>query len=174
MSLQTNEVVSSSQLQPDLHPAQAKVLNCNFCTKLWVTSVRSLSTWVNDLVSFGLLMLHLIALTAVRLGSLGNLVDWKHYLETLVLHDLSFRKGFPRGRVLLFALVLSAEYTWNRTTAASATAFSLPAIRLNVILLSSTLSWAGGHVTSRRLPGDIGSCPSSTCKNLIQCAHPLF
>lgn len=94
--------------------------------------------------------------------------SWKSegfYLETSFLYNLGFRKEFLWGRVLLFALQLSAEYTWNRTIAAPTIAFSFPTIRLNFILLSSTLRWTGCHVTSARQPGNTGSCPSTTCKN---------
>lgn len=140
MPLQINEDILSSWLQPDLYPAQAEVRNliCKVLHK-FMGHLRSLSACVMFIIwvkKFNLIWPSDALLQDPHCSTHGH--SWKSegfYLETSFLYNLGFRKEFLWGRVLLFALQLSAEYTWNRTIAASTIAFSFPTTRLKFILV---------------------------------------
>lgn len=81
------------------------------------------------------------------------------------LYNLSLRKEFSWGRVLVFALVsFSEKYRGSRIIAVSTITFSFSTLMLNFILFCSTMRWAGGHVSNVRQAGNTGSCPSRTHK----------
>lgn len=118
-----------------------------FYWNLWVISVRHLntgvmfSTWVNRWISFSLLMLHWS-----RHGK-----PWKSEGNYLGICGFflwfELQKAISLGQYTPFyTCFIECAGTWNRIAAAYIIVFSFPTIRLNFILLSSTLRCTGCHV----------------------------